>query len=133
VAWITIEEATSYFADLLTSAKWASVSNKSGAINSAFNILITHPSYVFPDTPDENMSKANAEYALYLATSDPKRQNLIEQGVKSFRVGNFSETLKDTDQGYGTNIILPSLVKQLLNKYEVPPFLKGHFSRPYRR
>jgi len=134
MAWVTVEQATTYFADSLESASWDAVTNKSGAINSAFRILSTHPAYVFPETPTENMQNANSEYARYLAVTPPSsRQNLIEQGVTSFKIGDFSETLKNTDQGYGTNIQLPSIVKQYLEPYEVGPQLVGYFNRPQTR
>lgn len=133
MAWVTVDEADTYFADSLESVKWDAVTNKSGAINSAFRVLSTHPAYVFPDVVSENMQNANAEYALYLATTSSKRQNLIEQGVNEFKVGDFSEKLKDTEQGYGTNIVLPSIIKQYLEIYEIGPALVGLFNRPYTR
>jgi hypothetical protein len=134
MAWTTSEEADKYFADSLESSSWDSVVNKSGAINSAFRILSTHPAYIYPDTVSDKMKNANAEYARFLATSfNSKRQNLIEQGVESFSIGDFSETLKNTDSGFGTNIVLPSIVKQYLEEYEIGvPFI-GHFNRPQTR
>ena len=133
MAWVTVDQANTYFADSLESVSWDGVTNKSGAINSAFRVLSTHPAYVFPDTVSENMQYANAEYARYLATTSSARQNLIEQGVKSFSIGDFSETLKDTDQGYGTNAQLPSIVKQYLEIYEIGPQFVGYFDRPPTR
>jgi hypothetical protein len=133
MAWVTVDQANTYFADSLESVSWDGVTNKSGAINSAFRVLSTHPAYVFPETATENMQNANAEYARYLATTSSARQNLIEQGVKSFSIGDFSETLKDTDEGYGTNIKLPSIVKQYLEEYEIGPGFVGFFDRPQTR
>jgi hypothetical protein len=133
MAWVTVEEANAYFTDTLEADSWGSLTNKLGAITSAFRILSTHPAYSFPETPTQKMADANAQYALYIATNSSNRQKLIEQGVKSFTVGKFSETLKDTDEGYGTNVKLPSIVKQLLDEYEQGPSFIGNFDRPSGR
>ena len=134
MAWVTVDEADTYFGESLESTSWESVLNKSGAITSAFRILNSHPAYVFPTDVSDNMKNANAEYARFLATSfNSKRQNLIEQGVTEFSIGDFSETLKNTDVGYGTNMTLPSIVRQYLEEYEVGPNFIGHFNRPSDR
>ena len=134
MVWVTVDEADTYFEDSLESSSWDSITNKSGAINSAFRILNSHPAYVYPSTVSDNMKNANAEYARFLATSfNSKRQNLIEQGVTQFSIGDFSETLKNTDIGYGTNMTLPSIVRQYLEPYEVGPAFIGHFDRPSDR
>jgi len=126
--WATVEEANTYFADTLESAKWGTV-NKLGALNSAYRVLVSHPAYAFPSNVSQKMKDANCEYALYLATIGTQRQTLIDQGVKSFSVGDFSESYKDTDQGYGTNVTLPSIVKQLLDEYEKGVPFVGYFDR----
>lgn len=133
MSWTNVTEADVYFADSLESIKWASVANKSGAINSAFRVLSTHPAYTFPEIVSQVMKDANAEYALYLANNGNKRQALLDQGVKSFSIGDFSETLENTEQWYGDGYSLPSIVKQLLLIYENVPQFKGHFNRPIDR
>lgn len=129
MAWASVTEADAYFADSLELAKWDAITNKSGAINSAYRVLLTHPAYSYPSTVTDNMKNANIEYALYLASVGTKRQDLINQGVTQFKVGDFSETLKEQDEWHGSEVTLPSIVKQYLKEYSNSANIIGFISR----
>lgn len=49
-------------------------------------------------TPDDDLKFGIIEWAFWLFSGGDKRQNLISQGVKSFSVGKFSESLEDRDE-----------------------------------
>lgn len=48
-------------------------------------------------TPDDDLKFGIIEWAFWLFSGGDKRQTLISQGVKSFSVGKFSESLEDRD------------------------------------
>lgn len=48
-------------------------------------------------TPDEDLKFGIIEWAFWLFSGGDKRQRLISQGVKSFSIGKFSESLEDRD------------------------------------
>lgn len=116
MAWVTIVEANAYFDESLDSDKWVALTNKGGAINSAFRILTNHPGYEFPSEPTQKMKDANCEFALFL-TKGTKRQDLQDQNVQSFSVGDFSESYSPSNEPSESKIFLPAKVKDLIQSY----------------
>lgn len=133
-SYATVAEADAYFADLLTSAAWTAVSDKSAALVSATRLfelfqfhgepLTTTQALAFPRVlyplhdgsaiPNE-VKEALFEAALSLAQkaaaasgSTPTREQLRADGVTSLRLGNRSETYAPYD-GSSLSAVLQSL------------------------
>ena len=81
--------------------------------------LRVNENYNFPEEPEAEMLQGEQEYALYLFKNESNdRQDLINNGVSSFRIGNFSETFIDSvkeKELWGST--LPSIVQSILKKY----------------
>jgi hypothetical protein len=112
-SWVTIAYANSYFSERFGGDSWAALSliEKTQLLITAFN-WIRAKAQISKTATDENVLHAQCELALYLFNhyaSHDKRSALYAQGVRSFNLSKFSETLQKPD--------LPDGVKDLLEDY----------------
>lgn len=117
-SWITRAEADSYFADKYgASSSWAALAQpvRDQLIISAYNWLRSMSGYSLPATAaaSQPLKDAQCEAAWFLYRfneEQEKRRALYAQGVRSFRVSEFSETLAEQ--------MLPANIAGLLTGYE---------------
>lgn len=115
-SYVTVEEADAYFANTLQSEEWNKydISTKEKALITATRQidrlpfsskkLNSYQNLEFPrvstnlaftnDIPDA-VIYATCEQALFLLKGGSKRQELQKQGVKSYSLGDLSETFAD--------------------------------------
>ena len=117
-SWVTIAEADSYFADKWGAATtWAGLTavQKSQLLISAYNWLRSMSGYSLQPTAAAAQPLKNAQFEaawfLYRFNEEQeKRRALYAQGVRTFRVSEFSETLECQQ--------LPANIAGLLVGYE---------------
>lgn len=92
-----------------------------------------HKSKAFPRKPDEEYSllkakEATIELAINLLDSEiSQRYSMQQQGVKSYKIGDLSETFKDGSSGYSGidnyafSIVFPYLSDWLGGGYDICP------------
>lgn len=118
--WATVSEADDFFDAEYGFSDWATLTSadKSSLLTTAYRTLLRDSNYVWPATATEQMAEANILLAYYIY-SDPEmdsRKNLIQQGVKQFSIGRFSEEYKDSTVTYSA---YPSRVADLIASYRV--------------
>ncbi|NQU44863.1 hypothetical protein HQ520_16355 [bacterium] len=98
--WLTVAEATTYFSTRLGSSDWtaASDADKTAALTTGQWQIESCGVYDFESgiTPTDAMQEAVCEQALFLLSDQEgqsKRESLQAQGVRSFTVSDFSESL----------------------------------------
>lgn len=131
MSWVTEEQADAYLTDKPGTDAWfATGLDKTPYLTTAFRTINLDPDYTIPSNPDsdqlERLQPAQSEFAFYILTTPDyqKRQNLINQGVKSFKVGKFSENYETTkgrdNEGYSkypvdvADLLRPFLVTESL-------------------
>lgn len=111
-SFVTLAEANSYFAEKYGASVWASLTsaNKEQLLISAYRWITRSSEVSVPPTATAtNVKYAQIELAWYIYCYNEehnKRSALYSQGVRSFNISKFSETLS---QGG-----LPDIVKDLL-------------------
>lgn len=123
IGWLdSLTDADTYLGAGLSSGAWSALSDseKTAYLTAAYRMLVSNPDYAFPDSADQAMLDAQCEMAAALM-SDPTfsdRQSLINQGVRSFTIGKFSETLSSSSAaGRSGTMRYPAIVEQLLYGY----------------
>lgn len=115
-SYVTVEEADSYFANTLQFEDWNKydTSTKEKAlitatrqidrlpfagrkldINQSLEFPRTTTNLPFSDGIPDSITYATCEQALFLLQGGSKRQELQKQGVKSYSLGDLSETFAD--------------------------------------
>lgn len=115
-SYVTVEEADSYFANTLQFEDWNKydTSTKEKAlitatrqidrlpfagrkldINQSLEFPRTTTNIAFTDGIPNEITYATCEQALFLLQGGSKRQELQKQGVKSYSLGDLSETFAD--------------------------------------
>lgn len=115
-SYVTVEEADSYFANTLqfedwnqfdTSAKEKALitatrqidrlpfASRKLDINQSLEFPRTTTNLPFSDGIPDSITYATCEQALFLLQGGSKRQELQKQGVKSYSLGDLSETFAD--------------------------------------
>lgn len=116
-SWITQAEADSYMAQKYGADAWAGLSGavKEQLIVSAFRFIKYSGEVSVADSASSDAVKsAQSETAWYLykfGEEHEKRSALSSQGVKSFRLDDWSETLSKTG--------LPEIVRKILDDFLV--------------
>lgn len=83
------------------------------------NVILDGNWYIESEVSD-NVKNAQVEEALSLLTEGStanERIQLQQQGVKSFKIGNFSESLKGLSSNYNSTSLLSAEGNQLLKTY----------------
>lgn len=99
--WATSMEADAYFADKYNASAWAALTNaqKAQLLISAFNWINRFSAYSIPASlidPKVKFAQFEAAWFLYHFNDEgEKRSALHAQGVRSFRVSEFSENLDE--------------------------------------
>lgn len=148
--YATIEQANAYVTSYYSSTdniriKWEALSgaDKQVALNKAEQIIDSipfkgrpvepHQHKAFPRHPDKELSLEKAKDAtIELAlqrngdSEAIERLKLQKQGVKSYKLGDLSETFKDGnnldyDQAFAVQVIFPFLKDWLSGGYEICP------------
>lgn len=115
-SWATLAEANAYFADKWgAAATWAGLTNtqKSQLLITAYHWLMSMSEYsLSPADTSDQIKRAQFEAAWYLynySANMEKRRALYAQGVRSFKVSEFSESLAEAE--------LPLHIAGLLDGY----------------
>lgn len=121
-----------------TSAWFASGLNTAPYLTEAFNLLRLDPDYSIPSSPDsdqlEKLTNANIELAFNILVNpgSRKRADMIAQGVKSFKIENWSESYDLSAKG-GRDIEgfskYPSIVADLMREFLAIPRLQTTIKR----
>lgn len=139
IGWVEIADADSYLADKFGADAWASLSTqiKTQALKTSYRKLIADTRFSFPDPSQDPQEEAQIEFAwvVYQNSGLPKIMEAQSKNLKSFSIGNFSETYKDDGRiatkngnfGYG------AIVDDLIRQYFVSPVLFGTISRSRSR
>lgn len=100
--WATTAEADTYLSALPNTDAWFDTDIDTDQYLTKAHILINNdPDLTIPSSPTDAqttlLQKAEIELAFYILNNPNfgKRQNLQSQGVKSMRIGDFSETYVD--------------------------------------
>lgn len=115
-SYVTIDEANQYFSSVLNSDEWDAADDikKEKAlkmatrqidrlpfagrkldINQSLEFPRTTTNTAFTDGIPNSIAYATCEQALFLLKGGSKRQELQQQGVKSYSLGDLSETFSD--------------------------------------
>ncbi len=115
-SYVTVEEADSYFYNTLQSEEWNKYDTSTKAralitatrqidrlpfagrkldINQSLEFPRTTTNIAFTDGIPNEIIYATCEQALFLLKGGSKRQELQQQGVKSYSLGDLSETFTD--------------------------------------
>ena len=101
-SWVTITEANEYFEDKYNaSAIWMALTNtqKGQLLITAFRWLMQQADYSLSKTDtSENIKAAQCEAAWFIYNFNDemeKRRALYAQGVRNFRISEFSESLEE--------------------------------------
>jgi hypothetical protein len=97
-------------------------------LNLAYLLIFNDNRYSFPSTATANMKLAQSLYGISLATQSGESQAL-QNGVASFRIGNFSQTFSTQAQLNPNEF--PQNVKVLLGEYRVGRPSTIRLSRTY--
>lgn len=139
MAWSTVEEFLAYVRAIPdgalfpvqeagTEAEAEQEALVSQYLESSNRRLIYDENYSFPEVDDDNpaperMKDGEMELALDIYKGrDSQRQDTISKGVKTFRIGNFSETYLDTvaqKELWDIGGNLPERVKMILSLWLV--------------
>lgn len=98
-SWVTIAEANTYFTNKYGASAWAGLSDtvKTQLLITAYRWMKALPDVSIPDSSTSTTVKnAQCEVAWYIYNfyaDHEKRQALHTQGVRSFTLSKFSETL----------------------------------------
>jgi hypothetical protein len=99
-SWVTLAEANAYFESKYNASdEWAALTDtvKMQLLISAYNWINQQSIFsISPSSTDEKVKQAQIEAAWYLykhGEEDEKRRALIGQGVTSFDLSQWSETL----------------------------------------
>ena len=105
--WATTTDADAYLADKPNSDAWfATGLDQQAYLTTAYRSIYYDPDYSIPASPTAaqltRLQYAQIELAFYLLKNpnSDQRMTLINQGVKSFKIGNFSENYADNKGGY---------------------------------
>jgi len=135
--WADETDADAYLLNRIGSSAWfATGLGKQPYLTTAYRLLNNDPDYSIPAAPAgatlARLQEAQIEFALHLLSNPntEKRQNLINQGVTSFSVGQFSESYqpgKGRDvEGYSK---YPSVVADLMRPLLAAPSLLTTITR----
>ena len=126
MAWNTAAEAKTYYATLPGNRfSGASDTTITEYLNLAHLRIIYNKNYSLRGItdPNDDLKIAEAEYAYYLFQNKGQvRQELIEQGLKSFKVQSFSESYVSALEAKGLwekPSTFPYLVREILKDYLV--------------
>ncbi len=135
--WATIAESEAYL--LLkpnTEAWFATGLDQQVYLTTAYRSLFYDPDYTIPASPStaQNtlLENAQIELAFYILSNpnSDKRQTLINQGVKQFKIGEWSESFDQTKgrdyEGYSK---YPVVVADLIYSFLKVPQLSTNLKR----
>jgi hypothetical protein len=102
-SWVTVAEADAHLADKFgVGTTWTSLNNtqKEQALVTAYRWIQSLSAYsISASETAENVKRAQIELAYYIVESydeHRKRSALYTQGVRSFKISKWSETLKES-------------------------------------
>lgn len=100
-AWADETDADAYLTDKPGTEDWFVTGlDKTPYLTTAFRTICFDPDYTIEDAPTgdrlQRLQNAQIEFAFFILKNPnfEQRENLINQGVTSFRIGQFSENLK---------------------------------------
>lgn len=126
-SWATVAEADAYLTNKVGTSSWFALAetptspgdpSKESYLIMSYEYLLSNCGYSIPaDSTDENVKKAQIEFAYYLLNNQEafdERSEIIASGVKEFKASKWSEKYADNLNG---EVMLPRVVQNYLKGY----------------